>query len=150
MARHWFLWAALLLCTAVGASAGPVLPGPYVAEVVRVKDGDTFVAKITIMTWLNITTVVEATVRPRGYDTPETHRPQCPEERALGQHATEIFAGVLQHAPVILHNVASDTSAGDRVLADVTVAEGLSLANIMIQSGYARAYSKGPRPGWCE
>lgn len=151
MARHLSLFLAVLLCSSI-VQAADVLPGPYVAEVERVIDGDTFVAKVTVPVWLKTMMVYEITVRPRGYDTPEVYKPQCSAERERGIHAVGVLIKALVDGPALLRNIQADTSYGDRVLADVEVQGGLeTLPQVMIQSGYARAYDgRGARQGWCE
>ena len=74
------LTLASLLLLSVPAYA--LEPGCYVNLPMEVVDGDTV-------------RIESGTVRLGGYDTPETHRPECEEERAWGQRATDRLTELL-------------------------------------------------------
>lgn len=56
-----------LLLAALPVSAAEELPGPFAADVVRVIDGDTFLARVHL--WLGL--ALSTRVRIRGIDAPE-------------------------------------------------------------------------------
>lgn len=144
----------------VTAAAVPALPprdwrnlrrirfaGPYPAEVLKVIDGDTFVARIPV--WLGQDVVTH--VRLRGVDTPELNG-RCRSEMDLAREATQAIREFLQSGTVTLRDVGAGKYAG-RVIARVYVSQpGRSAEDagaMLLAGGYARRYSGGRRPGWC-
>jgi endonuclease YncB( thermonuclease family) len=140
-------WTRAVAAAWLVAATGPVLadeiPGPVMAEVVRVIDGDTFEARIRI--WLDLE--LTANVRIRGIDAPEI-RGGCQSEKDMAAIATQRLAAVAV-GEIILTHVADDKYFG-RVVADVRAADGTDLASAMLASGVARPYDGGTRGGWCE
>ncbi len=136
--------AALLGAASVpSAAAAERLPGPVVADVQRVIDGDTLVVVAPV--WFGI--AVTTSVRLRGIDTPELHG-HCQREKEQAAAAKQYLAGQTT-AQVSLTNIEGDKYFG-RVEADVaTVPGGLNLAAVMLNSGLGRAYDGGTRGGWC-
>jgi len=131
-----------ILAAAPTAAGEPDLPGPVVAEVVKVVDGDTIAVKVRI--WLGLELAVD--VRVRGIDAPEI-RGQCREEAALAAAATDRLIE-LAGGRIVLSQVREDKYAG-RVLADVANAAGADIGAEMLKSGLARPYEGGRRGGWC-
>jgi endonuclease YncB( thermonuclease family) len=136
--------SALLLATPAHATPTPprVMSGPVVADVLSVYDGDTLT--VLAYPWPGINTHVS--VRLLGVDTPEI-RGKCDLERTLAQQAREVALAALG-TRVTLTNIRHDKYAG-RVLADITLADGRSLADVLIASGLARPYDGGARQSWC-
>ncbi len=135
------LAVALLIVT---PAAAETLAGPFLAEIVRVYDGDTFQARIRI--WLGQDVLVW--VRLIGVDTPELgRRARCPEENARARAARDYLAGLLGGAAVVLTQVKGDKYAG-RVDAVVT-AHGTDVAQALVGAGYGRPYDGRARQGWC-
>lgn len=132
----------LIVLAAASARAADAIPGPIVAEVVRVYDGDTIDFRADIWPQLTVT----SSVRLRGLDTPEL-RGECPEEKALAAVARERLAE-LAGDRIRLANIDLDKYGG-RVVADVSADNGADLAAAMIASGLARPYDGGARGGWC-
>lgn len=131
---------ALLIATPATAET---LAGPFPAEVLRVIDGDTFMARVRI--WLGQDVIVG--VRLVGVDTPELGRgARCPDEAAKARAAREYLAGFLGDA-VTLSQVRGDKYAG-RVDAIVT-AQGRDVAEALIAGGYGRPYDGRKRQSWC-
>ena len=123
--------ALLLLLTATQpARAVEGYPGPYIARVERVIDGDTL--RVRVKVWP--LTEMLATVRLRGVNTPEKgFRARCKAERAKGQRATAFVRRLLpKGTKVLLRNVRIGKYAGRRV-ADVYLPDGRPLAEVIIQ-----------------
>lgn len=119
------------------------LQGPVEAEVLRVVDGDTLVARARI--WLGQT--VETHVRLAGVDAPEL-RGKCAEEKARALAAREALARLVGDGPVMLADIESDKYGG-RVLARVATGTHGDIAAALVAGGYVRAYGGGARSGWC-
>ena len=119
------------------------LAGPVEAEVVRVVDGDTLVARARI--WLGQT--VETHVRLAGVDAPEL-RGKCAAEKARALAAREALARLVGAGPVLLADIESDKYGG-RVLARIATGAGDDVAAALVAGGYVRAYGGGARSGWC-
>ena len=125
------------------AAAAERLPGPFVATVVEVVDGDTLSVEVPV--WLGV--ALSTKVRLKGIDTPELHG-RCPREKSLAADARQHLADVAT-PQVRLTNVEGDKYYG-RVEADVaTVPDGQDLSAVMLASGLARPYDGGKRGGWC-
>ncbi len=121
------------------------LPGPLVATVTGVTDGDTLAISARI--WLDQD--VQVLVRLRGIDAPEKKGP-CAEERAAAAEAqarlTALSGGA--GATVTLTTIAPDKYNG-RVIADVASASGTDLSTALLAEGLARPYQGGRRAPWC-
>lgn len=138
------LLAGLFLPLAMpqGAQAKEVLKGPFPFEVLRVIDGDTFQARVTV--WLGQT--VDVKVRLKGVDTPEMNG-KCAAEKDLARKAKAFAADWLAAHKGQLINVHYGTYAG-RVLATTTDADGTSLSAALLAKNLAKPY-RGRRAKWC-
>ncbi len=142
--RFHTLLSGLCLCVAFGmpAAADP-FPGPVAAQVLRVLDGDTFVAEALV--WPGHS--VRVAVRIRGIDAPEM-RSRCAAEKAAAREARAALAGLLgdvgQHAPVIFR--AADIAHRHAAVAD---AEGRAVGPALLRLGLARPYDGGRRDAFC-
>ncbi|MFN3937084.1 MAG: thermonuclease family protein [Gemmobacter sp.] len=118
------------------ASRQTSFPGPYVAEVVRVIDGDTLEARVAL--WPGLIAVYA--IRVRGIDAPEIRRPACPDEREWGLRAKAQVERLYPPGREIqLRHVQHDVWSG-RVLAEVRRWRSdrwLSLADELLQRGLA-------------
>lgn len=134
MTRSALLVPLLLLGTALPAAGGDIVAGPVETRVVRVVDGDTFVAEAMVWPrhWVRVT------VRIRGIDAPEL-RSRCAAERTAAERAREALSHLLGDGPVAVGNIGGDKYYG-RVLADVTGAGGRAVGPAMLGLGAARAY----------
>ena len=133
----------VLLSSLLPVHAVERLQGPVEAEVLRVVDGDTLVARARI--WLGQT--VETHVRLAGVDAPEL-RGKCAEEKARALAAREALLRLVGEGPVMLADIESDKYGG-RVLARVATGAGDDVAAVLVAGGYVRAYGGGARSGWC-
>ncbi len=126
------------------AHAADTIPGPIVATVISIHDGDTMTVNAHYP-WPGMT--IRTAVRIRGIDTPEI-RGLCEAETELAKKARDlVIANVGDH--VELTNIALGQFAG-RIIADVALADGRSLAALLITEGLGREYHGGTRLGWCD
>jgi endonuclease YncB( thermonuclease family) len=139
-----YLAASLLtlLLAATPALATP-FEGPVRARVVKVLDGDTFLAEAEL--WPGQSLRIH--VRLRGIDAPEK-RARCAAEREMAAAAREALARHLGDE-VRISNIAGAKYYG-RVLADVSAARGVDVSRLMLADGLARPYAGGRRGGWCD
>jgi endonuclease YncB( thermonuclease family) len=151
MRRHLTLADGLLRPALVAAFslipnmvwADEPLPGPVVAVVTEVVDGDT--VRVMAQVWLDQN--IEVLVRIRGIDAPERYG-GCTAEREAAAEAREALASALGDRVVALSAIEGDKYFG-RVVAEVVTAGGVSLGEHMLGSGWARAYDGGARQPWC-
>ena len=87
-------------------------------------------------------------VRIKGYDTPETYRPACAEEKRKGLVATNKLTKLLKSGTVRIE-WDRDKDRYGRLLARIYV-NGTDIATTATKQGWARAYDgKSAREGWC-
>lgn len=141
---RWVLSCLLFCCLAAPAAADMRRPmtGPVEARVVRVIDGDTFVADARI--WPGQT--IRVSIRIRGIDAPEL-RTRCERERQAGEAARDRLAALLGFEPVAILNIGADKYYG-RVLADVEAADG-AVAAMLLGEGLVQPYEGGRRMRMC-
>jgi len=132
----------LLLLLAPPALAAPPFEGPVRARVLKVLDGDTFLAEAELWPGQHL----RVHVRLRGIDAPEK-KGRCAAEREMAGAAREALARHLGDE-VKISNIASAKYYG-RVLADVVNAQGQEVSGKLLSEGLARPYSGGRRIGWC-
>ena len=118
------------------------ISGPVTATVVRVIDGDTFVAEAHV--WPG--EIVRVSVRIRGIDAPELHS-RCPRERLAATEARDALAALLDKPPVKITNIGGGKYYG-RVLADVETEDG-EVAPVLLSRALVRFYSGGRRQPYC-
>ena len=128
--------------------AAPVAPPPplrsgHPAEVLRVIDGDTFVARVHVWPGMDITTKV----RLRGIDAPEL-RARCADERERALAARDSLAKILREGSLGVSRVGQDKYGG-RVDADVSTAATPDVSAALLARGLARRYFGGRRGSWC-
>ncbi len=140
--RHILIVLALVLIP-LSTWADPAITGPISAKVIKVYDGDTFT--VEAYPWPDIT--AKASVRVDGVDTPEI-RGKCEEEKKKAIEAREFVKGLIPGEVVQLENVKHGKYAG-RVVAEVFLDGGVSLAEKIIQQGLGREYHGGKRARWC-
>ena len=156
MAPRRILWKAVALCgglllfgPALAQPAEESYSGPYMAEVLRVIDGDTI--EVSVAIWPGLT--VEISARLRGVDAPETFRPACLREDLMGRAARD-FVERRYHPGDLIR--LTDVERGDfagRVIADIRRWRSdrwLSLAAELVDARLAWPWVPGYRPiDWC-
>lgn len=135
--------AACLIAAGVSSASAAAerVVGPAPAEVLDVKDGDTFTA--LVRPWLGLE--IRVAVRVFGVDAPEI-KSKCGEEAAAARRAKDAAAAFLTGGAVELRNIRHDKYAG-RALADVYV-DGRSLAARLLADGLAVPYAGGRKQPW--
>ena len=86
-------------------------------------------------------------VRVADIDAPETHDYRCPEEKALGDRATQRLIQLVNSGPVTMQPIGRDEDVYGRKLRIVLV-NGASVGDTLVGEGLARYYEGGRKP-WC-
>jgi endonuclease YncB( thermonuclease family) len=115
----------------------------YAAEVVRIIDGDTFVARMRTGPGGE----VETRVRLRSIDAGELHA-RCGRELRLALAARAALQRLLADGRVMLSHVGPDKYPG-RIDANVATRGTTDISAAMLSGGFARAYDGGRRGSWC-
>jgi micrococcal nuclease len=115
----------------------------YAAEVVRIIDGDTFVARMRTGPGGE----VETRVRLRSIDAAELHA-RCSRELRLALAARAALQRLLADGRVMLSHVGPDKYPG-RIDANVATRSNTDVSMAMLSGGFARAYDGGRRGTWC-
>jgi endonuclease YncB( thermonuclease family) len=115
----------------------------YAAEVVRIIDGDTFVARMRTGPGGD----VETRVRLRSIDAAELHA-RCSKELRLALAARAALQRLLAEGSVMLSHVGPDKYPG-RIDANVATRNDVDVSAAMLNGGRARAYDGGRRGTWC-
>ena len=115
----------------------------YAAEVVRIIDGDTFVARMRTGPGGE----VETRVRLRSIDAAELHA-RCSRELRLALAARAALQRLLAEGSVMLSHVGPDKYPG-RIDANVATRNNADVSAAMLSGGFARAYDGGRRGSWC-
>ena len=137
------LVSLLVWIVALGpAAAAERLAGPYRAQVIRVIDGDSIEARVTIWLGQQVTT----TVRMAGIDTAELDAP-CLTARLNAYSARAYLKARVDGRIVSLTEVETDKYGG-RIVAQLIDDNGENLGAAMTAQGLARPY-RGRRPDWC-
>ena len=115
----------------------------YAAEVVRIIDGDTFVARMQTAPGRD----VETRVRLRSIDAAELHA-RCSKELRLALAARAALQRLLADGRVTLSRVGPDKYPG-RIDANVATRNNVDVSAAMLNGGWARSYDGGRRGSWC-
>jgi micrococcal nuclease len=141
------LVAAILGCwltlAAAPSRAEDMLPGPIPATVQKVIDGDTL--EVLAHIWPGLAT--RARVRLAGIDAPELSSP-CPAARAKAAQAREVLANAVASVPLRLMRIRPEHAYG-RILADVQLADGSDLGELLLRVGLAKPFKSRVRCDWC-
>lgn len=86
-------------------------------------------------------------IRIADINAPETSKPGCPAEAALGERATRRLAALLNAGPFTLEAADRDTDRYGRALRTVT-RDGESLGEVLVAEGLAEEW-QGRRRDWC-
>lgn len=131
------------LIPTIGGQASERIPGPVIASVVKVIDGDTVVVRARI--WLGQD--VETRVRLQGVDAPELAG-ACERERLLALRARDFVRLKIGGAKVVMRDIRYGKYAG-RVVARILTADGEDISAALIEAGLGRPYHGGRRASWC-
>ena len=143
--KNFIALALVMLATPAIAQKTPV-GVTYDAKIVRAIDGDTIVIEAP---YLPAPLKPELGVRIFGVDTPEkSFRAKCESEKKRGEQASvfvkDVIAGTKKHQ-VVLYDW---DKFGGRVLGDMLF-DGMSLRDLLIKNGFARAYFGDAKQSWC-
>jgi len=143
--KNFIALALVMLATPAIAQKTPV-GVTYDAKIVRAIDGDTIVIEAP---YLPAPLKPELGVRIFGVDTPEkSFRAKCESEKKRGEQASvfvkDVIAGTKKHQ-VVLYDW---DKFGGRVLGDILL-DGMSLRDLLIKNGFARAYFGDAKQSWC-
>ena len=143
--KNFIALALVMLATPAIAQKTPV-GVTYDAKIVRAIDGDTIVIEAP---YLPAPLKPELCVRIFGVDTPEkSFRAKCESEKKRGDQATiftkDVIAATKKHQ-VVLYDW---DKFGGRVLGDILL-DGMSLRDLLIKNGFARAYFGDAKQSWC-
>ncbi len=139
----WILLLAAALPGWLGAAELPI-PGPVRAQVERVIDGDT--VDVRADAWPGVQVVTK--VRARGMNAPEIRSAKCPEERARGEAARNVLAGLVAGKTVLLYEITNDKFGG-RVDAVIKTLDGQDVGEVLLAKGLAAPYDGGRRQSVC-
>jgi micrococcal nuclease len=119
------------------------MAGPVEVDVLKVIDGDTFLARAKVWPGHEVT----VSVRLRGIDAPE-RKGKCASETQAAEEARLALEYALSGAPVEIRNISGDKYFA-RVIADVGNRDVADAASFMLGIDLARPYQGGKRAGWC-
>lgn len=138
--RSTFLSSLLLLTALTGspvaASENHSISGPVEAKLIRVVDGDTLL--VNAAPWPEHS--IETYVRLRGIDAPELHA-KCEAIRFAARQARDALSSLIT-GKVALLSISGDKYYG-RVLADIRLEDGRSVADVLLASGLVEPYDGG-------
>lgn len=141
MFKALLLIAGMVSVSTTEAMAREEISGPVSAEILRVVDGDTLL--VEARPWPQ--QKMEVYVRIRGIDAPEL-KSKCEAVRVAGQdarHALETMAA--QSSKIQLIRISGDKYFG-RIVADVILSDGHSVADGLLLAGLVRTYDGGRKP----
>ena len=143
--KNFIALALMMLATPVIAQKTPV-GVTYDATIVRAIDGDTIVIAAP---YLPAPLKPELGVRIFGVDTPEkSFRAKCDSEKQRGEQASVFVKNLITSTKkyqVVLYDW---DKFGGRVLGDMLF-DGVSLRDLLIKNGFARAYFGDAKQSWC-
>ena len=132
MARRRPFWRVVAVATILATAAGAERFDP---AAIRVIDGDTIELR-------------GQSVRLVGFDTPETWKPGCEYERALGELAANRLAELIGSGAAIEVMLRPVRDRYNRGLGRLLVGNR-DVGEILTAEGLARPYEGGRRSGWC-
>jgi endonuclease YncB( thermonuclease family) len=143
--KNFIVLALIMLATPAFAQKTPT-GVTYDATIVRAIDGDTIVIAAP---YLPAPLKPELGVRIFGVDTPEkSFRAKCDIEKQRGEQASVFVKNLITSTKkhqVVLYDW---DKFGGRVLGDMLF-DGVSLRELLIKNGFARAYFGDAKQSWC-
>ncbi len=133
---RWLLCLMSILIWNTPALAASKLEGPVSARVLHIYDGDTI--RVAAEIWPN--QEIDVRIRIRGIDGPEI-RTRCKAEKRAAHAARNYLARLVRRERLYLTNI-SGGKYYNRVLADVHLANGTSLAEQLLQRRMVRPYTR--------
>jgi endonuclease YncB( thermonuclease family) len=115
----------------------------YQADLVRVIDGDTFVARVRVRPGF----YVDTHVRLRDIDAAELHA-RCAREFAKAIAARAALERILADGNITISRVGRDKYP-ERIDASVATRHTTDVSAALLGGGYARRYDGGRRGSWC-
>lgn len=136
--KQFLLSLFFVLCVLKSAVAVP-------ATVDYIFDGDTFAAIVHLEDEIDIS----VRVRLINVDTPEIHG-MCEKEISDALRAKDRLVELIPVGSVVdLKNIKDDKYLG-RIDANVILADGRDVGEVLIKENLGRAYSGGRRHSWCD
>lgn len=123
--------------------AEEILPGPIPARAENVIDGDTI--EVVAAIWPGLAT--RARVRLARIDAPELTSP-CDAARAKALEARSVVENAVRGVALRLVHIRPERAYG-RILADVQLADGSDLGDLLLSVGLAKPYASKVRCDWC-
>ncbi len=123
--------------------AEEILPGPIPATAEKVIDGDTL--EVVAAIWPGLAT--RARVRLSRVDAPELTSP-CDGARAKALEARSVVENAVKGVRLRLVHIRPEHAYG-RILADVQLADGSDLGDLLLSVGLAKPYASKVRCDWC-
>ena len=114
-----------------------------IAIITDAYDGDTLNVEANI--WPDLAWI--GSVRVLGIDTPEIAG-ECDREKRWAIASRNYVRNLLIDETVYLTSIENDKYGG-RVLANLSLEDGRSLSDLLIEGNYGRAYDGGERGDWC-
>ena len=140
-----YLIIGLLLLPLTANAAKPIY-GPYRAEVVRVKDGDTVLLDVAI--WPQLTKRIS--LRLKDINTPEKRGKGITDcEKKAAQKATEFTQKFLKDSEFVFVNGVKLGKYAGRALGHITKGKQ-DLGKALLEAGHARKYNGVKRGPWCK
>lgn len=134
----------LLLLPLVANAAKPTY-GPYRAEVIKVKDGDTVLLDVAI--WPNLTKRIS--LRLNGVNTAEKRGKGVTGcEKKAAQKSTEFTQQFLKNSKFVFVSGVKLGKYAGRALGNISKGKQ-DLGKALLEAGHARPYSGGKRESWC-
>jgi len=141
MVKALFFIVVILSVFTIEAMARDEISGPVSAEILRVVDGDTLL--VEAQPWPQ--QKMEVYVRIRGIDAPEL-KSKCESIRAAGLDARDALETMAaQSSRIQLMRISGDKYFG-RIVADVILLDGHSVADGLLLAGLVRTYDGGRKP----
>ena len=117
------------------------IEGPVKAEILRIIDGDTLIARAFV--WPG--QAIETHIRLRGINAPEL-RGKCTAERTRAAIARERLASLVENKAIALRDIGFDKYGG-RMVASVILEDGTPIADQLMAEQLAIRY--GAPKHWC-
>lgn len=136
----------ILLLLPIVANAAKPLYGPYRAEVIKVKDGDTVLLDVAI--WPQLTKRIS--LRLDGVNTPEKRGKGITDcEKVAAQKATEFTQKFLKDTKFVFVSGVKLGKYAGRALGNITKGKQ-DLGKALLEAGHAKKYDGGKRLPWCD